>query len=163
MNNCLPERLDSFYRPERRYSEPNGVASRRTLAGVRINCPARITMRSVPIWMAIFRASVAARLMAATDARRSGSLASRMPFTEIGSLPIPSTWYCSLHCSILPLSSIENQGRGLSLSIPYVAFVAGDTVFFEKVTVLVLKRAGPVMFFLVVDVNDQALLLAYSD
>ena len=119
-------------------------------------------MRSVPIWMAIFRASVA-RLMAATDARRSGSLASQMPFTEIRSLPIPSTKYYSLHCSILPLPGIENQGRGLSLSIPYVAFVAGDTVFFEKVTVLVLKRAGPVMFFLVVDVNDQALLLAYSD
>jgi hypothetical protein len=59
-------------------------------------------MRSVPIWMAIFRASVAARLMAATDARRSGSwllgcLSRRLvvlyPFRQRGTIPCTVLYY----------------------------------------------------------------------
>ena len=78
--------------------------------------------------------------------------------------------FCTLHqvwnlsrTVLFGLCSAPKTRAMVGLSIPYVAFIAGVTVFFEKVTVFVLKQAGLVVFFLVVDLKAQVLLLAYSD
>jgi hypothetical protein len=38
--------------------------------------------------------------------------------------------------------------------IPDVAFIEGDAVFAQKVAIFVLERAGAMVFFLIVDVEE---------
>ena len=48
------------------------IVLRSSSGGMRVSLPSTLTIKSVPVWIAVFRASSAARCMATTEARRSG-------------------------------------------------------------------------------------------